>query len=100
MGDIIDFLTPVGIILDKFCYGPKSIDIGYRLCRDLKEAAKLTANDELVFLVGNHEIRLRILLDKLPQLFGIKKADVGEDDKSVLRMANLLRLDELGYHCV
>ena len=103
MGDIIDFPNISRHRPDDkfFATVQESIDFGYRLCSELKDAAKLTANDELVFLVGNHEIRLdRILLDKLPQLFGIKKADVGEDDKSVLHLANLLRLDELGYHYV
>ena len=52
----------------------------------------------MIFLEGNHEVRLRrALINKLPQLFGIKKADVGEEEKSVLHLANLMRFDDLGW---
>ena len=48
----------------------------------------------MIFIEGNHEVRLRrALINKLPQLFGIKKADMGEDEKSVLHLANLMRFE-------
>ena len=51
------------------------------------------------FLVGNHDIRLQnILLDKLPSIFGIKKANMSADEVSVLSLRNLLRLDELNIN--
>ena len=52
----------------------------------------------MIFIEGNHEVRLRrALINKLPQLFGVKRADVGENEKSVLHLANLMRFEDLGW---
>ncbi len=100
IGDLIDFPN-----LSKFATNPdftspvqKGVDLGYSTLRDLRDSAGLTKKDELIFLEGNHELRLRrALIDKLPQLFGIKRADVSEDEKSVLHLANLMRFNDLGW---
>ena len=100
MGDLIDFPN-----LSKFEANPdftstvqEGIDGGYKVLNDLKEASGLKKGAEMIFIEGNHEVRLRrALISKLPQLFGIKKADMGEDEKSVLHLANLMRFDDLGW---
>ena len=100
MGDLIDFPN-----LSKFEANPdftstvqQGIDLGYQTLRDLKESAGLKKGSELIFIEGNHEVRLRrALINKLPQLFGIKQADVSEEEKSVLHLANLMKFNELGW---
>ena len=100
MGDLIDFPN-----LSKFETNPdftstvqQGIDLGYQTLRDLKESAGLKKGSELIFIEGNHEVRLRrALINKLPQLFGIKNADATEEDKSVLHLANLMKFNELGW---
>ena len=100
MGDLIDFPD-----LSKFETNPdftstvqQGIDGGYTTLRDLRDSAGLTKGSEMIFLEGNHEVRLRrALINKLPHLFGIKKADVGEKEKSVLHLASLMRFNELGW---
>ena len=100
MGDLIDFPN-----LSKFEANPdftstvqQGIDLGYQTLRDLKESAGLKKGSELIFIEGNHEVRLRrALINKLPQLFGIKNADATEEDKSVLHLANLMKFNELGW---
>jgi len=100
IGDLIDFPN-----LSKFAENPdftstvqKGIDLGYSTLRDLRDSAGLKQESELIFLEGNHELRLRkALIDKLPQLFGIKRADVSEEEKSVLHLANLMKFNELGW---
>jgi hypothetical protein len=100
MGDLIDFPN-----LSKFESNPdftstvqQGIDLGYSTLRDLRDSAGLTKKDEMIFIEGNHEVRLRrALINKLPQLFGIKRADVGEEEKSVLHLANLMRFNDLGW---
>ena len=100
MGDLIDFPN-----LSKFETNPdftstvqQGIDGGYKTLRDLKEASGLKKGSEMIFIEGNHEVRLRrALINKLPQLFGVKRADVGETEKSVLHLANLMRFEDLGW---
>jgi UDP-2,3-diacylglucosamine pyrophosphatase LpxH len=100
MGDLIDFPN-----LSHFATNPdftstvqQGIDLGHRTLRDLKESAGLKKGSEMIFIEGNHEVRLRkALVEKLPQLFGIKKADVTDDEKSVLHLASLMRFDDLGW---
>ena len=56
---------------------------------------------ELIYIPGNHEIRLQNkLLDVLPSLFGLKRANVDQEELSVLHLANLMRLPELGFQYV
>ena len=101
IGDLIDFDN-----LSRFTPKPdfestaqQGIEIGYKTLRDLKDSAGLKNGDKLIFLEGNHEFRLqKALLDRLPQLFGIKKADVGSEERSVLHLSNLMRFDEIGWH--
>jgi UDP-2,3-diacylglucosamine pyrophosphatase LpxH len=100
MGDLIDFPN-----LSHFATNPdftstvqQGIDLGHRTLRDLKDSAGLKKGSEMIFIEGNHEVRLRkALVEKLPQLFGIKKADVTDDEKSVLHLASLMRFDDLGW---
>jgi hypothetical protein len=100
MGDLIDFPD-----LSKFETNPDftstvqtGIDQGYTTLRDLRDSAGLTKGSEMIFLEGNHEVRLRrALINKLPQLFGVKRADIGEKEKSVLHLASLMRFEELGW---
>ena len=64
MGDLIDFPN-----LSKFETNPdftstvqQGIDGGYKTLRDLKEASGLKKGSEMIFIEGNHEVRLEELL--------------------------------------
>lgn len=100
IGDLIDFDN-----LSRFSPKPdfqstvqQGIEAGYKTLRDLRDSAGLKKGSEMIFIEGNHEFRLqKALLDKLPQLFGIKQADVGSEERSVLHLANLMRFNELGW---
>ncbi len=100
MGDLIDFPS-----LSHFATNPdftstvqQGIDQGHQTLRDLGSSAGLKKGSEMIFIEGNHEVRLRkALVEKLPQLFGIKKADVSEKEKSVLHLASLMRFDDIGW---
>jgi len=100
MGDLIDFPS-----LSHFATNPdftstvqQGIDQGHQTLRDLGSSAGLKKGSEMIFIEGNHEVRLRkALVEKLPQLFGIKKADVSEKEKSVLHLASLMRFNDIGW---
>ena len=65
--------------------------------QDLKEASGLKKGSEMIFIEGNHEVRLEELYQQTPPAFGVKRADVGEKEKSVLHLANLMRFEDLGW---
>ncbi len=59
------------------------------------------AGPQLVFkkyLIGNHEWRLdKAIVKNLPQILGLKKANMDPNAAPVLSTRNLLRLDDLGF---
>ena len=100
MGDLIDFpsLSHFAINPDFTSTVQQGIDQGHQTLRDLGSSAGLKKGSEMIFIEGNHEVRLRkALVEKLPQLFGIKKADVSEKEKSVLHLASLMRFNDIGW---
>lgn len=73
----------------------ESIDSGYSIVRDYREASSATKWRKLA---GNHDERIRrAQIDKLPKTYGIRRALVpGEvPEYPVFDMEHLLRLDEL-----
>ncbi len=74
------------------------VDAGYRVLRDERSA---TPDSHIVKLIGNHDVRLRdFVLANTPQLYGLKRADIGSDDAPILSPQYLLRLDELGIELI
>lgn len=72
------------------------IDSSYRILGNYR--ASVPADTEFLYLIGNHEVRLqRYLLNQAKELFGLSRADTKD---SVLDLAYLLRLDELGIQLV
>ena len=72
----------------------------HTILEEIVVAGKLKGK-ELIYIPGNHEIRLQNkLLDILPSLFGIKRANVSDEELDVLHLANLMRLPELGFEYI
>lgn len=72
----------------------------HTVLKEIVDAGKLSGK-ELIYIPGNHEIRLNNkLLDVLPSLFGIKRANVSQEELSVLHLSHLMRLPELGFEYV
>jgi predicted phosphodiesterase len=72
----------------------------YNILRDIRVAA---SNAQIDILAGNHDQqRLRdILIDKIPDLYNVKRADTDEiQDEEVLIFPYLVRLDELKINYV
>lgn len=98
MGDAGDFSR-----LSKYTDNPEwdedvqdCIDQTYMVKREYVQASDQT---DWVMLEGNHDARIRdAILNKLPRIYGIRRAKVpGEkEERAVMSIPNLLRLDELG----
>jgi hypothetical protein len=73
------------------------IDSSYRILANYM--ANLPEGTRARYLIGNHEVRLqRYLLNQAKEVFGIARAE--EAGNSVLDLAYLLRLEELGVELV
>lgn len=102
LGDVGDFPT-VSRHLNHVEYTAKvqeCVDGAYRLYRDYREHAPQA---RIRALSGNHDERLyTILLNQVPELYGLAKGSVADDLKreAVLGFNNLLRLDELAIELV
>lgn len=71
------------------------IDSAYRLLRDYVESSDKT---HWTKLSGNHDERLRrSIIDRVPDLYGLTRAD---ESQSIFSVEYLLRLDELGIEYV
>jgi hypothetical protein len=67
------------------------IDSAYSLLRDYVQSSEKT---HWTKLAGNHDERLRrSIIDRLPDLYGLSRAN---EDRSIFSVNYLLRLDELG----
>lgn len=97
IGDTVDFpdisrhrFNPEGSATVQEC-----INAGYNIIRDY---VKASPNTRWSKLCGNHDERIRnTLIDWAVEMYGIKRAEIdGQDESSVLSVAHLLRLDELG----
>ncbi len=102
LGDGVDFpdisrhrLDPENTAVVNEC-----IQAGYDLFRAYRQAAPHT---RIRKLAGNHDERLRnILLDKpsVRPLYGVARADNGQENEPVLTIKHLMRFDELGVEYV
>ena len=73
------------------------LDSSYRILGNYM--ANLPEGTKARYLIGNHEVRLqRYLLNQAKELYGVHRA--GTEERSVLDLAYLLRLDELGIELV
>jgi hypothetical protein len=96
IGDTVDFpdisrhrLDPENTARVQDC-----VNTGYDILRDYVMACEATNWKKLC---GNHDERIRnTLIDAATELYGIRRADTGATEPSVLSVAHLLRLDELG----
>lgn len=74
------------------------VDSAYTILRDYVQASEQTAWQKLA---GNHDERLRrSIIDRVRDLHDLRRADIGEEERSVFDPAYLLRLDELGIKYV
>lgn len=73
------------------------LDASYRILGDYM--ANLPEGTRARYLIGNHEVRLqRYLINQAKEIYGVARAE--EAGSSVLDLAYLLRLDELGVELV
>ena len=97
-GDLFDFpsLSKYRKNLKMYTRAQESLDAGYSVIRDYREAAYLCK--EWVLLEGNHEVRLQnYLLDiGAEELVALRRAGEPVDVPGVLSLQRLARLDELG----
>jgi hypothetical protein len=97
-GDLFDFpsLSKYRKNLKMYTRAQESLDAGYSVIRDYREAAYLC--NEWILLEGNHEVRLQnYLLDiGAEELVGLRRAGEPFHVPPVLSLRHLARLDELG----
>lgn len=81
----------------------KCIDVAHQVQADRVEAAGDKSRGRRLMLRGNHDARFdSALLEKLPQLFGLRRAatDADPDPAQLLTVHHLARLTELGFAAV
>lgn len=67
----------------------------------LYEYVRSSENTQWKKLAGNHDERLRrAIIDQIPDLYSLRRANNGEYEEPVISIAHLLRLDELGIEYV
>jgi hypothetical protein len=99
IGDTVDFpdISRHRLKPEQNATVQECINSGYQILKDYVDASPKT---EWTKLCGNHDERIRnTLIDKAVELYGVKRAEiVGLEEASVLSVAHLLRLDDLGIY--
>lgn len=99
IGDTVDFpdISRHRLKPEQNATVQECVNSGYEILADYVAASPKT---EWTKLCGNHDERIRnTLIDKAVELYGVKRAEIeGAPEASVLSVAHLLRLDQLGIN--
>lgn len=107
MGDVADLPSiskhPSKAGTDYAAAVTECIDVAHRIHVERVEAAGGNSLGRRLILVGNHDDRFdKALREKLPQLFGLRRAatDDDPDPEQLLTVHHLARLGDLGFETV